>query len=563
MNDLSRRTPSLRPHLVPLISAIEARRLPARSFDVVVVGAGVAGLAFALRLAPEYRVALLTKGVLGESNTRWAQGGLSAAIGSDDSPAIHEQDTLAAGAGLCDAAAVHELVEGAPDAVEWLLSVGTRFDRNPDSGELLLGREAAHARRRVLHAGGDATGAEIERSLVAAAKLRPSIEIFEGAFAVDLVREDDRIIGLVAETATGEALTLFESNLVVIAAGGAGRLWATTSNPRGATADGLAMALRNGVPVADVEFTQFHPTVITLPNGEAFLISEAVRGEGAYLRGAAGERFMVALHPMAELAPRDVVARGIQRQMALDHADHVYLDLRHLNAEAMHARFPTISEVLRSHGLDLARDLLPVAPAAHYFMGGIVAATDGETAAPGLLALGEAACTGVHGANRLASNSLLEGLVFGIAAADRINRIGLNQMPPSLHAGSITETACVTCDETDELKRRIQTAMSRDVAVIRNADGLNRAESEIEAVLDRAAGQPLGGRSEWELRNVALAARAIVAAAAIREESRGAHFRSDFPELDPDLDGQHLSFDGDVWRFESLESARLRQGATR
>jgi len=564
MNDQPRRAPHLRRHLKPLIAASDARRLPKRSFDVVVIGAGVAGLAFALRLAPEFRVALLTKGALGESNTRWAQGGLSAAIGSDDSPAIHEADTLEAGAGLCDEPAVHELVEGAPDAVEWLLSVGTRFDRNPNSGELLLGREAAHARRRVLHAGGDATGAEIERSLVAAVRLRPSVEIFQGAFAVDLVRESNGVIGVVAELGLDEPLIFLESRLLVIAAGGAGRLWATTSNPAGATADGLAMALRSGVPIADIEFTQFHPTVMTLPNGEAFLISEAVRGEGAFLRGAGGERFMVALHPNAELAPRDVVARGIQRQMGLDHADHVHLDLRHLDPDAVRARFPTIADVLRSHGHDLATDLLPVAPAAHYFMGGIVAATDGETGVAGLLALGEAACTGVHGANRLASNSLLEGLVFGISAADRINRIGL-ATSPAIDSSPSQPAAAIPANQIDldKLMREIQTAMSRDVAVVRNAAGLARAESEIEPILTSLSSQPPGARADWELRNLALAARAIVAAAAIREESRGSHFRSDFPALNPELDGRHLSFDGQEWRFESLEAARLRRGASR
>ena len=564
MDDQPRRTPHLHQYLTPLVSSEVANQLPARAFDVVVIGAGVAGLAFALRLAPEYRVALLTKGVLGESNTRWAQGGISAAIGSDDSPAIHEQDTLAAGAGLCDRAAVHQLVEGASHAVEWLLSVGTRFDRNPESGELLLGREAAHARRRVLHAGGDATGAEIERSLVAAAKFHPSIEIFEGAFALDLVRDGARIKGVVAELAPGGPLTTLRSNLVVLAAGGAGRLWATTSNPEGATADGLAMALRNGVPIADVEFTQFHPTVIALPNGEAFLISEAVRGEGAHLRGANGERFMIELHPMAELAPRDVVARGIQRQMAIDESDHVFLDLRHLDAGAMHERFPTISDVLRSHGLDLARDLLPVAPAAHYFMGGIVAATDGETAIAGLLALGEAACTGVHGANRLASNSLLEGLVFGIAAADRINHLGPAAAEASASGSAAAATPPTSDDDAIErLRRRIQTAMSRDVAVVRNAEGLDRAKSDIDSALAALPGAMLGDRAAWETWNLALAARAIVAAAELREESRGSHFRSDFPETNPALNGRHLSFDGDAWRFESLEFARTRAKTAR
>jgi L-aspartate oxidase len=257
------------------------------------------------------------------------------------------------------------------------------------------------------------------------------------------------------------------------------------------------------------------------------------------------------------LAPRDVVARGIQRQMALDHADHVHLDLRHLDAEAMRKRFPTIAEVLRGHGLDLATDLLPVAPAAHYFMGGIVASTEGETSTPGLLAIGEAACTGVHGANRLASNSLLEGLVFGIAAADRINRQGLASTRATTDDGaSACPAAKLESGEIDELKRRVQQEMSRDVAVVRDAEGLARAELEVESVLGALSAMPAESRPAWEARDMALAARAIVAAAELRTESRGSHFRSDFPEADHDLDGCHLASDGEAWRFESLDAAR-------
>ena len=392
-----------------------------KQYDVIVIGAGVAGLAFTLSLPPELRVALLTKGVLGESNTRYAQGGLSAAVGADDSPALHAVDTLTAGAGLSDPEAVARLVEGAPDAVRWLVALGAHFDAGPD-GEMLLGREAAHSRRRVLHAGGDATGAEIERALVARVREDRNVDLYPGAFVVDLVVADGRCRGVLAELEPGGPLTLLAAPVTVLAAGGAGHLWATTSNPEGATADGLAMALRAGATVADTEFVQFHPTVLALPGEVPFLVSEAVRGEGAYLRDAAGERFMTALHPLAELAPRDVVARAIHRQMALDGRDHVDLDLRHLDPEEMRERFPTITRELAARGLDLATDLIPVAPAAHYFIGGVAASTEGITSLPGLLALGEAAATGIHGANRLASNSLLEGLVFGMAGADRLGR---------------------------------------------------------------------------------------------------------------------------------------------
>ena len=365
---------------------------------------------------PVPRVALLTKGNMGESNTRWAQGGIAAAIGADDTVELHEQDTLYAGAGLSDPESVHELVNDGPEAVDWLLSLGTAFDRDDYTGELELGREAAHSRRRVLHAGGDATGAEIERALVAAVRSRPNVEILESSFAIDAIVDDGGCAGVLVALKSHEIVAV-HAQAVVLAAGGAGQLWATTSNPPAATADGIAIAMRAGAAVADLEFCQFHPTVLQLPGETPFLVSEAVRGEGAYLRNHAGERFMLAEHELAELAPRDVVARGIQKQMVADDADHVLLDLRHLDGTTMRRRFPTIARELDARGLDLATDLIPVAPAAHYFMGGVVADSQGVTSLPGLMAIGEAACTGVHGANRLASNSLLEGLVFGRKAA--------------------------------------------------------------------------------------------------------------------------------------------------
>ncbi len=333
---------------VALLAPVSDRDLPRRRYDIVVIGAGVAGLALTLRLPSGTRVALLTKGTLGESNTRYAQGGLAAAVGRDDSPGLHEADTLTAGAGLSDSAAVKRLVEAGPAAVDWLLALGTQFDRAGEgaTGELLLGREAAHSRRRVLHAGGDATGAEIERALVAGVLENPVVDVFEEAFALDLIVRDGHCAGIVVELGPGLPPTALDAPVVVLAAGGAGQLWAMTSNPAGATADGLAMALRAGVAVADLEFAQFHPTVLALPGDRPFLVSEAVRGEGGYLRGASGARFMPDVHPLAELAPRDVVARAIQRQMAADHGEHVWLDLRHLDGPAMRRRFPTIAREL-------------------------------------------------------------------------------------------------------------------------------------------------------------------------------------------------------------------------
>ena len=589
-------------------------QLPRRRYDAVVVGAGVAGLAFTIRRPPDWRVALLTKGALGESNTRYAQGGLAAAVGLDDNPALHEADTLAAGAGLCDPAAVRRLVEGGPAAVDWLLGLGTRFDRSA-AGDLLLGREAAHSRWRVLHAGGDATGAEIERALVAGVRDDPNVDVFEGAFALDLIVADGRCAGIVAELGPAASLVALDASVTVVAAGGAGQLWAITSNPAGATADGLAMALRAGVAIADLEFAQFHPTVLALPDGPSFLVSEAVRGEGAYLRGAAGTRFLASgalAHPLAELAPRDVVARAIQRQMASDGTDHVTLDLRHLDPDVMRDRFPTIARELAARGLDLATDPIPVAPAAHYFMGGIIAGPTGETSLPGLLALGEAACTGVHGANRLASNSLLEGLVFGLAAADALHQErpeagsplgggqgGEEDLPPTIggmpgtfgqsgnvggahgpapsaasapatapsavHRPASIDPGRVPASEAlADLRARLQRAMSRHVAVVRDAAGLTEAAREIDRVAAHLqAAEPANGRepgvpspdtvrAAWELRNMTQAAAAIAAAALRREESRGAHFRADFPSTDPALDGRHLLRVGAGWRFGDL-----------
>jgi L-aspartate oxidase len=378
-----------------------------------------------------------------------------------------------------------------------------------------------------------------------------NVDLYPGAFVVDLVVADGRCRGVLAELEPGGPLTVLAAPITVLAAGGAGHLWATTSNPAGATADGLAMALRAGATVADTEFVQFHPTVLALPGEPPFLVSEAVRGEGAYLRNAAGERFMTAVHPLAELAPRDVVARAIHRQMALDGRDHVDLDLRHLDPEEMRERFPTITRELAARGLDLATDLIPVAPAAHYFIGGVAASVEGITSLPGLLAFGEASATGVHGANRLASNSLLEGLVFAMAGADRLGREW-----PRLAADLAFEPALavpavgtpLTLDEIAALRSRLQRAMSRHVGVVRDAAGLSRAREEIDNI---AADLRLGGAREtqaidaktrrafWELRNLVDAARAVIAAAAHREESRGAHYRADFPETNSALDGQH------------------------
>jgi L-aspartate oxidase len=509
-----------------------------RTFDVTVIGGGIAGLAFTLRLPSHLSVALVTKGVLGESNTRYAQGGLAAAVGPQDNPDLHFDDTIASGAGLCDPAAVRTLVEGGPDAVRWLLEQGTRFDEEDD--HLALGLEAAHSRNRVLHAGGDATGAEIERSLVQQLIARPQVSLFERATAIDLVREpeeDGPVTGAIVLLAGADSPTLIRSRLTVLANGGAGQVWAVSSNPLGATGDGIAMALRAGVDVADLEFTQFHPTVFAAPGAEPFLMTEAIRGEGAWLRAADGTRFMPDLHSLAELAPRDVVARAVQRQMQLDDAPHVWLDLRHLDPDRVRQRFPTIAEHLEKFGIDLTRDMIPVAPAAHYFIGGIVAGSDGTTSAPGLLAIGEVSCTGVHGANRLASNSLLEGLVFGLRAADRIAGHGLE--PLDATPESSTEKRSVPGEKLDiaGIRTTIQRVMSDDVAVVRSLDSLAEALKALAPLAPLEIGH--GSVDRIELRNMLVLAIEIVRSALHREESRGAHYRLDHPRTNPELDETH------------------------
>lgn len=513
-----------------------------RDTDIAIVGAGIAGLAFALRLPAHLRVIVITKGALGESNTRYAQGGLAAAVGPDDDPALHFADTIAAGAGLCDESAVRTLVEEGPAAVDWLVAHGTVFDEENGGHALALGKEAAHSRNRVLHAGGDATGAEIERSLVRKLRDRPSVAVLEHTTAIDLVTgREGACAGVIVQANDAIERTFLAARTTVFANGGAGQLWAVSSNPRGATGDGITMALRAGVTVADLGFTQFHPTVLALDGTDPFLVSEAVRGEGPYLRLLSGDRFMTDVHPLAELAPRDIVARAIQAQIVDSRQGHVHLDLRHLDARRIQHRFPSITERLGSHGIDLANDLIPIAPAAHYFMGGIAAGPDGVTSLPGLLAIGEVSCTGVHGANRLASNSLLEGLVFGLRAADLAAQ-SLSDWPgiqSSVQPGSPSRFSSSTPSDPDVIRRAVQQTMSRDVAVVRNATSMRDALKTLDSL--NAPGAPIAGSvAEAELRNMVLLAREVTRSALEREESRGAHFRADCPASLPALENQHL-----------------------
>jgi L-aspartate oxidase len=522
--------------------------------DVAIIGGGIAGLTVALNMPESLRVVLITKAALGESNTRYAQGGLAAAVGPDDDPALHLRDTLAAGAGLVDETATSVLVREARDAVAWLIAEGARFDYSPlpageESGEGVasddlahrydLAREAAHSRRRVLHAR-DATGAEIERALVAAMRARPGAMVLEDTQALDLVLRDGACVG-VDVLHDGETQRILARRGVVLANGGAGQLWLRTSNPAGATADGLALAWRAGAVVSDVEFVQFHPTTLVSPSGETFLISEAVRGEGAWLRNAAGERFMPRYSPDAELAPRDVVARAILSEMLAEGAPSAFLDLRHLPEHEVYERFPTIAAACRRDALDLAHDLIPVAPAAHYFMGGVTVDTWGRTTVPSLFAVGEVSCTGVHGANRLASNSLLEGLVFGRRVASVLaGNAQSGDWPTSsplpgvqrATGGVALPERSLSVTRANAIRQQLRETMWRAVSLRRDAKGLAEA---IETLRTLAASGPV----DPETANMLLAAQLITTAALARKESRGGHFREDFPDRNNALDGVH------------------------
>ncbi|MDI6105025.1 L-aspartate oxidase [Actinoplanes sp. NEAU-A12] len=520
--------------------------------DVVVVGSGIAGLTAALYLREQgLHVTVVTKVNIDDGSTRWAQGGIAAVLDPLDTPQAHAYDTEIAGVGLCDPAAVQVLVEEGPARIRELIRRGAAFDRNPD-GSLMLTREGGHRADRIVHAGGDATGAEVQRALHEAVRRDPWIRLVEHALVLDLLRAADgracgltlHVLGEGSEDGVGAIL----ARAVVLATGGMGQIFSSTTNPSVSTGDGVALALRAGAEVTDVEFVQFHPTsFVTGVNsspGDAGspprvdpvqrpLISEALRGEGAYLVDEAGERFMVGRHELAELAPRDVVAKGIYRVLRATGADHVYLDARHLGKEFLEARFPTIMASTRAAGVDPATDLIPVAPAAHYASGGVRTDLHGRTSIPGLYACGEVACTGVHGANRLASNSLLEGLVFARRIADDIAR----ELPPQAEPArtAVTGSSWVV---DPAIRAELQRAMTRGAGVLRSADSLDTAAKELARLAEQRS-RPY--TEAWEVTNLLTVAAALVASARSRRETRGCHWREDHPNAADEWRGHLLN----------------------
>ncbi|WP_082522812.1 L-aspartate oxidase [Geodermatophilus sp. Leaf369] len=498
--------------------------------DVCVVGSGVAGLCVALHArAAGLSVAVVTKVEVDDGSTRWAQGGIAAVLADTDSPADHAADTEVAGVGLCDPAAVAALVTEGPDRLRQLISWGAAFDRGPD-GHLLLTREGGHHADRIVHAGGDATGAEVQRALHAAVTADPGITLVEHAMVLDLVTDAaGRAAGVtlhVLGEGSSDGVGAVRARAVVLATGGMGQVYAATTNPAVSTGDGVALGLRAGAVATDLEFVQFHPTALYLgpdSRGQQPLVSEALRGEGALLRDGAGERFMVGVHPLAELAPRDVVAKAITRVQLRDGVDHVFLDARHV--EGLADRFPTIVARCREAGVDPVTELVPVTPAAHYASGGLATDLTGRTTVPGLYACGEVACTGVHGANRLASNSLLEGLVFAgrIGAALAVELPVPEAVPPhAAHADGLLDPAART---------ELTTTMSARVGALRSGAGLTEAAGTLAGLAARL-GDAEPGVAGWEATDLLTVATALTAAAGAREETRGCHWREDHPDAE-------------------------------
>jgi len=528
------------------------KTVPAET-DYIVVGAGVAGMRAAIELAAAGRVLVLAKNELTESATQYAQGGVAVALSDEDEISLHLQDTLDAGDGLSNPEAARVLVEEGPGRIQELIDWGTEFDRQ--GTKLTFTREGAHSRSRILHAHGDSTGREIGRALYAKATTLKHISFWEWEFTADLCVRDGRVAGVRVMNENGESREV-HAHAVLLATGGLGQVYRETTNPGVATGDGVAMAFRAGAEVQDMEFVQFHPTALYVKKAPRFLLSEALRGEGAYLRNAEMLRFMPKYHEMAELAPRDVVARAIAHELDVSPlADPVvYLDLTHLDSSHLAARFPRIHSTCLQYNIDIGTDLIPVRPAAHYAMGGVRTDSHGRTSLPGLYAAGEAACTGVHGANRLASNSLLEGLVYGARAGATIREDAAPAHAKTNHIGSKTCKAAAENPATregrgaEELIRAVRDLAWKNIGIVRSGAGLREAIEQLEKW--RHCLPPMKGRRQCEANNIFQTALLIARSALARLESRGAHYRLDYPSHNDARFRKHSIVRGDAIRFE-------------
>lgn len=517
----------------------DTREIKKEYHDVIIIGSGIAGVYTALETSQDYDVAILTKETLDISNSVLAQGGIAVSLDKKDSPELHLKDTLYAGAGLCDEEAVWVLVNEAASNIDALCNFGVNFDRK-NQQELALTREAAHSMNRIIHAG-DTTGKEVCDKLISVVKTRRNINIRERTFVLDMITEDGECKGVLAYDEDEGELRFFVSDIVVCATGGFGQLYSYTTNPEVATGDGVCMAYRAGAELMDLEFIQFHPTVLYHPQNRNFLISEAVRGEGALLRNIHGERFMPGYHELNELAPRDVVSRAIFEEMKKTGSECVYLDITFKEKEYLENRFPNIYKTCLTYGIDISKDYIPVAPAEHYCMGGIRADVHGRTNVKGFFTCGECACNGIHGANRLASNSLLEGLVFGRLIGAQADAILKNSGgKPSVIDFEYRTGRLPKALDAIAIKADIQREMTENVGIIRNREGLESAREKILSYRDLAEDMKNGSLHDYELQNILLLSRLVVESALEREESRGAHYRSDFNKTDDENWKRHI-----------------------
>jgi len=545
----------------------DTRRALHRFTDILVIGGGLAGLRAANAVEPNQSVLVVTKDELRESNSSYAQGGIAGVVDPDDSFESHVADTQIAGGNLCDDEIVDMVIREGPRRIEELMRWGTLFDRC--DGELSLGREGGHSRERIVHAHGDATGAEIMRAVIEQTREQENIDIWENAFTVDLLTYQGRCRGALI-VQEGDRPVIVWAKETILCTGGAGQVYRESTNPSVATGDGQALAYRAGVQLRDMEFIQFHPTVLYIAGSSRSLITEALRGEGAYLVDSTGHRFMLDYDQRAELAPRDVVSQSIIRQMEATKHSNVFLDLSHLDSDHVLARFPGIAEACRKFGLDIASDRIPVRPGAHYMIGGVTVDRQGSTSMPGLWAAGEVTSSGLHGANRLASNSLLEGLVYGAHAGEAASRAAAEEAS-LMEALPIQHPVHNRSDSFDvaDVRVSLKSLMGRLVGVERRPEGLREAADSIRSFAAYVMPYQFDNAEGWELQNLLLVASCIVDAAIVRNESRGVHFRSDFPSSDDtnwrrhltmqiDIDGGHPK-QGD--KLEPLESSLPNQSS--